>query len=147
MQDRIKQFLVAQSISPSHFADSIGIQRSGMSHILSGRNKPSLDFVEKMIKQYPEINIDWLVMGKGSMFKEPIQKSLFSDTKTKTEPVPVSQGNLFDNVIENQENVKSDNMGNKVVTNVNSSITNKQIHKLIVIYNDKTFDEYLPNNL
>ncbi|MDP4223940.1 MAG: helix-turn-helix transcriptional regulator, partial [Bacteroidota bacterium] len=49
----------------------IGVQPSGISHILSGRNKPSLDFVLKMLERYPFISTEWLLFGKGSMYSEP----------------------------------------------------------------------------
>ncbi len=54
-------------VSPSLFADKIGVQRSSVSHILNGRNRPSLDFIMKVIQTFPEVNIYWLLNGKGSL--------------------------------------------------------------------------------
>ncbi len=68
MVDRINLLLKAKNITARQFAEEIGIQPSGMSHILSGRNNPSLDFVMKVVKRWPEININWLMFGKGEMF-------------------------------------------------------------------------------
>lgn len=68
MVDRINLLLQAKNITSRQFAEEIGIQPSGMSHILSGRNNPSLDFVMKVIRRWPEINISWLMFGKGEMF-------------------------------------------------------------------------------
>lgn len=68
MVDRINLLLQAKNITSRQFAEEIGIQPSGMSHILSGRNNPSLDFVMKVIRRWPEININWLMFGKGEMF-------------------------------------------------------------------------------
>ena len=70
MQSRLQQFLQAENITPARFADQIGIQRSGVSHILAGRNKPGFDFIEKMLRCYPSLNAEWLITGKGKMFKE-----------------------------------------------------------------------------
>ena len=60
----------AKNITAKQFAEEIGIQPSGMSHILSGRNNPSLEFVSKVIRRYPEIDANWLLMGKGQMYGE-----------------------------------------------------------------------------
>lgn len=68
MVDRINLLLKAKNKSSRQFAEEIGIQPSGMSHILSGRNNPSLDFVMKVVKRWPEININWLMFGKGEMY-------------------------------------------------------------------------------
>ncbi|MCL2414994.1 MAG: helix-turn-helix transcriptional regulator [Bacteroidales bacterium] len=68
MTDRIELILKTQNLTPTQFADAIGIQRSSMSHILARRNKPSLDFVTKLLKRFPEINAEWLLTGKNQMF-------------------------------------------------------------------------------
>lgn len=68
MVERINLLLKAKNITARQFAEEIGIQPSGMSHILSGRNNPSLDFVMKVVKRWPEININWLMFGKGEMY-------------------------------------------------------------------------------
>ena len=61
MKDRIIQFLREMNMTSTKFADEIGVQRSSISHILSGRNKPSYDFIEKMLNAYPTINAQWLI--------------------------------------------------------------------------------------
>jgi len=68
MTDRIELILKTQNLTPTQFADAIGIQRSSMSHILARRNKPSLDFVMKLLNRFPEINSEWLLTGKNQMF-------------------------------------------------------------------------------
>ncbi len=68
MIDRINLILRAKNITARQFAEEIGIQPSGMSHILGGRNNPSLDFVTKVIRRYPEIDANWLLLGRGEMY-------------------------------------------------------------------------------
>lgn len=68
MINRINLILKAKNITARQFADAIGIQPSGMSHILGGRNNPSLEFVTKVIKRYPEIDANWLLLGRGEMY-------------------------------------------------------------------------------
>ncbi len=63
---RLERILQYYGLSASAFADSIGVQRSSISHLLTGRNKPSLEFVLKVIRNYPEVNLYWLLNGKGS---------------------------------------------------------------------------------
>ena len=66
MINRINLILRAKNITARQFAEEIGIQPSGMSHILGGRNNPSLDFAVKVLKRYPEIDANWLLLGKGA---------------------------------------------------------------------------------
>ena len=68
MINRINLILRAKNITARQFAEEIGIQPSGMSHILGGRNNPSLDFAVKVLKRYPEIDANWLLLGKGAMY-------------------------------------------------------------------------------
>lgn len=67
MKDRIAHIMRAQNLKASDFAELLGIQPSGISHILSGRNQPSLDFVKKIKETFPEYNLDWIIFGKGPM--------------------------------------------------------------------------------
>jgi len=76
MVDRILLVLKIKNLTPSKFADEIGIQRSSMSHIMSGRNLPSLDLITKILNKYPDINSEWLLQGAGPMMKT-IQIDLF----------------------------------------------------------------------
>jgi len=79
MKDRILEFLKRENKTSAQFAEEIRVQPSGISHILSGRNKPSLDFVIKMLEKYTFLSTEWLMFGKGSMYKEPKMADLFSE--------------------------------------------------------------------
>ncbi len=67
INDRIAELIKFLELSPTAFADEIGIQRSGLSHIMKGRNKPSLDVVQKIVTRFPDINLAWLVNGIGNI--------------------------------------------------------------------------------
>ena len=69
MNRRLQQFLEVEKLSPARLADSLGIQRSGISHILSGRNKPSYEFINNFLTRYPQIDATWLITGKVKMYK------------------------------------------------------------------------------
>ncbi len=69
MNKRLQQFIAAENLSQSQFADAIGVARASVSHILAGRNKPGFDFIVSMSSHYPTLNLEWLINGKGRMYK------------------------------------------------------------------------------
>lgn len=69
MKDRISLLIKAKNLTAAQFADEIGVQKSSISHIISGRNNASLDFIQKVLLCYPEVNMEWLMFGKGPLFK------------------------------------------------------------------------------
>jgi transcriptional regulator with XRE-family HTH domain len=79
MNERLSAFLRAEQLSPAQFADQMGIQRSGVSHILSGRNKPGFDFFFTFLQKFPAVNLEWLISGRGKMYKDVETKPLFPD--------------------------------------------------------------------
>lgn len=93
--ERLQKVIDYYEESASSFAEKIGVQRSSISHILSGRNKPSLDFVMKVLHAYPEIELYWLLNGKGQFPKSATSiknsnlnlPSPVQDTKISTKPI------------------------------------------------------------
>lgn len=144
MKERILEFLRKENKSSVHFAEEIGVQPSGISHILSGRNKPSLDFVVKMLQTYPFLSIEWLIFGKGSMYKEQKIPSLFD------EPVPNSQEILpgFD-LDSNTETVvqaeKPDEQESG--SSLSPSDNNTALKRIIWFYTDNSFEEFSPRKV
>ena len=69
---RLSKFLREQDLTAKQFAEEIGVLNSTVSHILSGRNKPSFDFIEKVLRHYPDLNPDWLILGKSPMIRERV---------------------------------------------------------------------------
>ena len=67
MKDRIAHIIRAKNLTAAEFAIRLGIQPSNISHLLSGRNNPSLDFVRKLKETFPEYNLDWIIFGSGPM--------------------------------------------------------------------------------
>lgn len=88
MNTRLKQFLAAENISQSQFADTIKVVRASVSHVLSGRNNPGYDFIKAIMSAYPNLSIEWLMLGKGKMYKEAVVD--FSPASTVQ-----TTGNLF----------------------------------------------------
>lgn len=134
MKDRLQQFLTLEQLSPARFADILGVQRSGLSHILSGRNKPGFDFISKMLQKFPQINSEWLLTGKGKMYKEVRDNKDESDLFNNKQVAPIIE------TIQPSEN--------RIIENQKEIIReNRLLKKVIFIYDDMTFEEYSPNEL
>ena len=67
MHKRLKKWMEVEDLKSSELADNIGVNRATISHILSGRNKPSIDFLQKLLNNYPDLNTNWLISGVGYM--------------------------------------------------------------------------------
>jgi len=81
MHERLKNWMEIEGLKSSALADSIGVNRATISHILSGRNKPSIDFLEKLLNVYPNINANWLISGIGYMQDNMEQKEVLVSKK------------------------------------------------------------------
>ncbi len=163
MKDRLLKFLNKEQLSSARFADIIGVQPSSISHILSGRNKPGFDFIQKILTSYPSLNAEWLIMGKGNMLKsENIQGDLFTDeyygtgnplrtdkeaAGDKPEGTQDRTGtNAYDedtyvNKLRPDDGYNSEPRTSDKVTDVNKV---KVIQKIVIFYSDKSFSEYSP---
>ena len=93
MNIRISQFLNAENITQAQFADTIGVARASISHIIAGRNKPSYDFIASVLKHYPRINPLWLILGKGRMYVD--QESKIDVASPIVPQIPDSQTDLL----------------------------------------------------
>ncbi len=99
MKDRIAHIIRAKNLTAAEFAVRLGIQPSNVSHLLSGRNNPSLDFVKKLKETFPEYNLDWIIMGVGPMtVSEPFVSSMPSVS-------PQEVGPMAENVVETESSL------------------------------------------
>ena len=103
LNDRISKILEYSQLTSSEFADEIEVQRSSISHITSGRNKPSLDFLIKVKERFPELNWDWLINGEGEMIFSPDEQKALQGQDNR-EPLP----NLF-SIIDKENFGKAEN--------------------------------------
>lgn len=154
---RLETIFDYYGLTASSFADKINVQRSSISHLLSGRNKPSLDFILKVMERFPEVELLWLLNGTGNFPKgdsfhsekitsAPIQKvenqeeinspDLFSDStrSSETEKNRVS------------ETISEKNSNTEVFTNTKNLLHNSDIEQIVVFYTDGTFKTYIQKN-
>lgn len=138
MNRRLQQFLELESLTPSRLADILGIQRSGISHILSGRNKPGYDFLYKFLQKFPQINAEWLITGKGKPYKENISPTLQVATKNETDTDPVLQFEP-DNSSELFDSEKD------IIESSPVEEPSKRIIRATIFYSDGSFKELFPH--
>lgn len=145
MKERILMIMEKEGLTSSRFAEAIGIQRSAMSHIISGRNNPSLDVVTKILERFPYIDSDWLLLGKGNMCKsnenEISDPTLFDENSINPPRVQMEteyrketgvQKSVYNNKLPEKE---------KIILQEKSA---KNISKIMVFYSDNTFDTFIP---
>ena len=87
MREKLLSLMRSEGLTSSRLAELLGIQPSGISHILSGRNKPSFDFVQKILRRFPTINPDWLLLDQGPMYRDTADSAAAANSPA-TQPVP-----------------------------------------------------------
>lgn len=167
LSDKIELLIKRKQMSSSQFADVLGIPRSSISHILSGRNKPSLDVVQKILTAFPEVSAEDLLFEDRTLSISGVKPSV----PLGQEILPLS--NLFeasnDTASESVKNVSTESTivrsnlrrsakeGNSTsgssssdVISENRPITSrslqKKIDRVIIFYSDGTFTESKPSD-
>ena len=134
MIERILEIMKAKNLTPSQFADEIGIQRSGISHLISGRNKPSLEFIMKVLKRFPDVKAEFLLYGTLETENENVEAPM-----AENEIVPKTVATLFD-----QPAFVESKQEQKPFRPVKKERLERKTEKIVVFYDDKTFREYEP---
>ena len=116
-------------MTASQFAEEIGVQRSSVSHILSGRNKPSLEFIQKVINRFPKVDSTWLINGKTNVGVAPKIESKGSAEKNELVPTSITTESSKATAVSNAD--------------TSEQISSKKINKVLVLYDNGTFEEFL----
>ncbi len=158
MKTRLQTLLSSEGIASSRFADVLGVNRSSISHLLSGRNNPSLDFLQKVLVKYPKINPDWLLLGQGEMYRNnagKVEKQGGSDLfdmeiTNKPKQMPQQSSKVVNKPIFNKvkevspqvapEPVISNNVAPKDLVSLSSD--KKKLRKIVFFYEDNTFETF-----
>lgn len=155
-KERIDKIMQKEEMTAAIFASEIGIQGSTLSHILNGRNKPSLDVLKKILNRFRTISSDWLILGVGSMYrteKHSQTLSLFdeldeSDLKSATleqKNAEKSYSTFETNQQKREPNPETVHKQPQVAVQTQNLINepnSKTVRKIIVYYNDNTFQEF-----
>ena len=138
MNRRLQQFLEAENLTAAKLADILGVQRSGLSHILSARNKPSYDFILTILNKYPALNPDWLITGKGKMYRDQNEDStpVHQVVVEKSEYIQSPQFE-FENEVNSEEPISN----TTPLLSTKAPSNNKRIVRITIYYSDGTFED------
>lgn len=149
---RLQQVMDYYGLNAAAFADALEIQRSGISHLLSERNKPSLDFILKLIEKFPEVDMYWITQGKGTFPRK--------EEKEGSVPKKIQQPDLFSDILEIEMESLSPTLSSPIkeekkvsldkevseLSPLPSSIVNntvgKKIKHIIFFYEDNHFEVF-----
>ncbi|MDD3160928.1 MAG: helix-turn-helix domain-containing protein [Bacteroidales bacterium] len=144
MKGRIEIVMKKERLTASKLAEIANIQRSAMSHILSGRNRPSLDIALKILEAFPTLNSDWLIRGIGPMYKEETPNTtLLPNSGFESEIFSAQRQDNPENFKENELSAaeKISNISDNQPFTLQKS-TSKSVTKIVVFYSDGTFDSF-----
>ncbi|SFC06900.1 DNA-binding transcriptional regulator, XRE-family HTH domain [Zunongwangia mangrovi] len=137
--NRLREIIEYYDLSASSFADKIEVGRSSISHLLSGRNKPSLEFVMKIVKTFPEVELYWLLNGKGTFPKtEEYTVGKNANPKVSGSKLESASKNSEDDLFSSSSESKTED---KSLVNLPNR-KDKKIAKVIIFYEDGTFDAF-----
>lgn len=128
---RLEKILEFYQLTATAFAEEVDFNRSTISHLLSGRNKPSLEFVMKLLAKFPEVEMNWLLFGKGS----------FPSTLDKKSTSSTSKQNLSSNEEKTLDLFSEESNGAKK-RSTESDQSSRQVDKIVIFYNDGSFNIY-----
>lgn len=133
MNNRLKQFLAAENISQAQFAETINVVRASVSHVLAGRNNPGYDFIKSIMDNYPTLNIEWLMLGKGKMYKEKVtqESTLFA----------LEEDIIPEAVLEPMVKIESSPEIETIDNKPQEPVKQRNISKIIVFFDDGTYQE------
>ncbi|NCC98624.1 MAG: XRE family transcriptional regulator [Bacteroidia bacterium] len=142
MQEKIRLLLEKEKLTPKEFAMKISIQPSAVSHFRSGRNKPSIDVVQKILKAFPNINPDWLLLDSDIMYKHQKveQRDLFSQDVSHAENIKISEPGK-ESV---KQNIPDDSTYYQpVIKEIIKTAPLKEITRIVVYFSDNTYEDFL----
>ena len=149
MKDRIKEIMDNANLTPAKFADQLQINRAVISHILNGRNNPSLDVVTKILSEMNYINPDWLLSGMGEMYKDGFTSPIDENERSLFNAQPT---NVADSEAESEyakENAsKTPREASKSTDNQEISYSpsnTRKVRQIIIYYTDNTFETFTPH--
>lgn len=153
INDRIRILLHFKKLTATQLAEILDVQRSGISHVLSGRNKPSLDFVMKIVQAFPDVSYDWLISGKGDLSEsEKRQKEEENTIVTPEKDTNVTnrESDTDTDVTHSEMDNTPDRSSSQLTDNQSKKSEQKSvrtIEKVVVFYSDNTFEEFTPSAL
>ena len=145
MNIRLQQFLAAENITQAQLADSLNVARAGVSHILAGRNKPSYDFLSALMLHFPRLNVEWLMFGKGKMYKDTSEPPVQEQPAIQSELLFDDEDDFQDEIqathVEKVVNIEATDRIKNLDNTVQSAVKQRNVKKIIVLFDDGSFQE------
>lgn len=151
MNTRLKQFLAAENITQTQFADTIKVVRASVSHVLSGRNNPGYDFIKAIMSAYPRLNIEWLMLGRGKMYKDEAapaapkeERLLFYDVEKEEIQESPAMLHLPQAEADYEKPAANVDAPAQMSTSTDSrqlTINQRKVAKVIILFDDGSFEE------
>lgn len=152
MREKLLNLMRSEGLTSSRLAELLGIQPSGISHILSGRNKPSFDFVQKILRRFPNINPDWLLLDSGPMYRDTPEGKVSPPAETITPTLPLNDLNApgaSQTSPSGATTVEAAAAGtpDAGMTSPLAAATARhgKVKRIIVLFDDHTFESYSPS--
>ncbi len=149
MREKLLKLMKSEKLSSSRLAEILEIQPSSISHILSGRNKPSYDFLVKILRRFPTLNPDWLLLDAEQMYRssEDLDRRINNTTTQSTQTTVAAEKMIVNpSTAQNTKIESSQNSTNRTIENLadvtNTRTDGRSIERVIVLYTDKSFEAY-----
>lgn len=150
MREKLLKLMKYEKLSSSRLAEILEIQPSSISHILSGRNKPSFDFLVKILRRFPTLNPDWLLLDSDQMYRQSDESAALKDNQViepiSTSTIQAGSSEHRQNNSSNDSSVANNNSTKRTTPTelpfTNNQNVNKTIERVIVLYSDKSFEAF-----
>ena len=144
MREKLQKLMASEQLTASRFAELLGIQPSGVTHLLGGRNKPSFDLVQKLLRRFPHINPDWLLLDSEQMYRAEAELTNDQPNQTSNEvaetPVNVEKISATQNTTISEGSTSANNSIERLATI--GAVNRKNVKRVIVLFDDHTFESF-----
>ena len=144
MREKLQKLMTDEHLTSSRFAELLGIQPSGVSHLLGGRNKPSFDLVQKILRRFPHINPDWLILDSEQMYRtekdEPTQSVILSENESGEMAVNAEKNYATQNIALSESSQTTPSGVEQMMAR--STTSHKNVKRVIVLFDDHTFESF-----
>ena len=144
MREKLQKLMASEQLTASRFAELLGIQTSGVTHLLGGRNKPSFDLVQKILRRFPHINPDWLLLDSEQMYRADAELTNDQPNQTSNEvaetPVNVEKISATQNTTISEGSTSANNSIERLATI--GAVNRKNVKRVIVLFDDHTFESF-----
>lgn len=147
MREKLLNLMQSEGLKPSQLAELLGVNPAGISHILSGRNKPGFDLLQKILKRFPQINPDWLLLDSDKMYRD--EQVTSHSTHMESEELLPGELQLEPQTGKEQEQNIDNHQGDKesLLGNLIGASSHPAVKRIVILYENGTFETFSPQHL